>query len=118
MSETAFATWRPTTPDRLSTPHPSAFSDCGPPLPSRDVLHEVEVRRDPSPILSLTVEEWVTKLLRAGFEVEAAQARELDWNYEEWMGNQSIETELSAELAELIEEAEGEARGQLQPGGR
>ena len=97
-------------PDRDGT-----FVDCAPPLPARDVLHEVEVRRDPSHILSLTVEEWVTKLERAGFEVEAAHARELDWSYEDWMGNQNIGPELSAELAERIEAAEGEARVQLHP---
>ena len=93
----------------------AAFVDCAPPVPARDVLHEVEVRRAPSHIRSLTVEEWVTKLERAGFEVEAAQARELDWNYEEWMGNQGIAPGLSAELAGVIEAAEGEARVQLHP---
>jgi len=93
----------------------AAFVDCAPPLPARDVLHEVEVRRDPSHILSLTVEEWVAKLERAGFEVETAQARELDWSYEDWMGNMSIGPELSAELAKVIEAAEGEARAQLHP---
>jgi len=91
------------------------FIDCAPPLPARDVLHVVEVRRDPSHVLSLTVEEWVTRLEHAGFEVEAAEARELDWNYEDWMGNQNIGPELSAQLAELIEAAEGEARVQLHP---
>ena len=93
----------------------AAFVDCAPPLPARDVLHEVELRRDPSHILSLTVEEWVAKLERAGFEVESAQARELDWNYEDWMGNMSIGGELSAELAAVIESTDGEAREQLHP---
>ncbi|TME06308.1 MAG: class I SAM-dependent methyltransferase [Chloroflexi bacterium] len=93
----------------------AAFVDCAPPVPAREVLHEVEVRRDPSHILSLTVEEWVAKLERVGFEVEVATARELDWNYEEWMGNQGIGPELSAELAKVIEAAEGEARVQLHP---
>src|ERR1700674_247158 len=37
----------------------AAFVDCAPPVPARDVLHEVEVRRDPSHVLSLTVDEWV-----------------------------------------------------------
>jgi ubiquinone/menaquinone biosynthesis C-methylase UbiE len=97
-------------PDRHAT-----FIDCAPPLPARDVLHEVEVRRDPSHILSLTVEEWVDKLERAGFEVETAEGRELDWNYEEWMGNQSVKAELAAELAGVIESAEGVAREQLHP---
>ena len=97
-------------PDRDAT-----FVDCAPPLPARDVLHEVELRRDPSHVLSLTLEEWVAKLDTAGFEVETAQARELDWNYEEWMGNMAIGSELSAELATLIESAKGEARTQLHP---
>ena len=97
-------------PDRDAT-----FVDCAPPLPARDVLHEVELRRDPSHVLSLTVDEWVTKLGRAGFEVEMAQARELDWNYEDWMANMAVGPELSAELAVVIESAEGEARAQLHP---
>ena len=97
-------------PDRDAT-----LIDCAPPLPARDVLHEVELRRDPSHILSLTVGEWVEKLERTGFEVEFAQARELLWDYEEWMGNQGVAPELSAELAVIIEGATGEARTQLHP---
>ena len=93
----------------------AAFVDCAPPLPARDLLHEIELRRDPSHILSLTVEEWVAKLERAGFEVETAQARELDWNYEEWMGNMAIGPELSEKLAAIIESAKGQAREQLHP---
>ena len=99
----------------LKPDHDAAFVDCAPPMPARDVLHDVEVRRDPSHILSLTVEEWVGKLERAGFEIETAQGRELDWNYDEWMGNMAIGPELSAELAQIIESAEGEAREQLHP---
>src|SRR5690242_11715417 len=93
----------------------AAFVDCAPPMPARDVLHEVELRRDPSHVRSLTVEEWTHKLERAGFQVESAQDRELDWNYEEWMGNMAIAPELSNELATIIESAEGEARNQLHP---
>src|SRR5256885_8433237 len=65
----------------------ASFIDCAPPLPARDVLHEVEMRRDPSHVPSLTVDEWVTRLERAGFHVEVAQTRELDWNHDEWMNN-------------------------------
>ncbi|HKW69658.1 MAG TPA: methyltransferase domain-containing protein [Candidatus Dormibacteraeota bacterium] len=93
----------------------AVFIDCAPPLPARDLLHEVEVRRDPSHILSLTVDEWASRLDRAGFEVEMAKARELDWNYEEWMGNQGVSPELAAELAGIIGSAQGEARRQLRP---
>ncbi|HKW73106.1 MAG TPA: methyltransferase domain-containing protein [Candidatus Dormibacteraeota bacterium] len=93
----------------------AVFIDCAPPLPARDLLHEVEVRRDPSHILSLTVDEWASRLDRAGFEVEMAKARELDWNYEEWMGNQGASPELAAELAGIIESSQGEARRQLRP---
>jgi len=93
----------------------ASFIDCAPPLPARDVLHEVETRRDPSHVLSLTVEEWVTRLERAGFQVEVAQARELDWNYEEWMNNMAVAPELAAELARVIDASLGEARTQLHP---
>lgn len=89
--------------------------DCAPPVPARDVLHEVEVRRDPSHVKSLTVDEWVSKLGQVGFEVEAAQARELDWDFADWMGNQAVGPELSAELAGVIEGAQGQAREQLHP---
>jgi ubiquinone/menaquinone biosynthesis C-methylase UbiE len=105
----------------LKRGHDAAFIDCAPPLPARDVLHQVEVRRDPSHVLSLTVDEWVEKLERAGFEVEQAEARALDWNYDEWMANQAVAPALAAELAGIIEAAEGEAREQLHPerrGGR
>jgi ubiquinone/menaquinone biosynthesis C-methylase UbiE len=93
----------------------AAFVDCAPPLPARDVLHEVELRRDPSHVLSLTVDEWVARLERAGFEVESAHARELDWNYEEWMGNMAVAPELAEELAGIIESTDGDARKQLHP---
>jgi ubiquinone/menaquinone biosynthesis C-methylase UbiE len=99
----------------LSPGGDAAFIDCAPPLPARDVLHQIEVRRDPSHVRSLTVDEWVARLERAGFEVETAQAREVDWNYEEWMTNQAVSPELAAELARLIESAEGEAAVQLHP---
>jgi ubiquinone/menaquinone biosynthesis C-methylase UbiE len=93
----------------------AAFIDCAPPLPARDVLHEVEMRRDPSHVRSLTVDEWVSRLERAGFEVETATARELDWDYEEWMGNMAVAPPLAAELAGIIESADGQAREQLHP---
>ncbi len=99
----------------LKPDHDVVFIDCAPPVPARDLLHEVEMRRDPSHVLSLTVDEWAARLRRAGFEVETAEARELDWNYEEWMGNMAVGPELAAKLAELIESAEGEARAQLHP---
>ena len=93
----------------------ASFIDCAPPMPARDVLHEVEVRRDPSHIMSLTVDEWVGRLESVGFEVETAEARELAWNFEEWMDNQDIAPQLRSELAQVIDEAMGEAREQLHP---
>ena len=96
----------------------AAFIDCAPPMPARDLLHEVEMRRDPSHIRSLTVDEWVSALVRAGFEVESATARELDWNYEEWMANMAVAQPLAAQLAGLIESAGGQAREQLHPARR
>src|SRR6267378_6161230 len=93
----------------------AAFVDCAPPLEAREVMHEVEVRRDPSHVRSLTVEEWTERLEAAGFEVEEAHRRELDWDYEDWMGNMAVPPGLAAELAEVIESSEGEARRQLHP---
>jgi len=93
----------------------AVFIDCAPPQAARDLLHEVEVRRDPSHVLSMTVDEWIGKLADAGFEVERAEGRELDWNYEEWMANMAVKPPLSEELAAVIESAQGEAREQLRP---
>jgi ubiquinone/menaquinone biosynthesis C-methylase UbiE len=93
----------------------AVFIDCSSPLPARDLLHQVEVRRDPAHILSLTLEEWVQQVEHAGFEIEVAKSRELDWDYEAWMKNQEVKPELAAELAGIIERAEGEARTQLHP---
>jgi ubiquinone/menaquinone biosynthesis C-methylase UbiE len=93
----------------------AVFVDCAPPVPAREVLHEVEVRRDPSHVLSMTVEEWVERLKHAGFEVESAIPRELDWDFEDWMGNMEVPAPLVTELAAVVEASEGEAREQLRP---
>jgi ubiquinone/menaquinone biosynthesis C-methylase UbiE len=93
----------------------AVFVDCAPPTPAREVLHEVEIRRDPSHVMSLTVEEWTERLEATGFEIEVAQARELEWNYEDWMKNQDVAAPLAAELATVIESSQGEARLQLHP---
>lgn len=93
----------------------AAFVDCAAPPAARDVLHEVEVRRDPSHVRSLTVAEWTERLERAGFAVEVATSRELDWDFEDWMGNMAVAPALSAELASVIEASEGEARRELHP---
>ena len=102
--------WRVLKPGR-----DAVFIDCAPPTPARDVLHAVEVRRDPSHVRSMTVDEWTARLERSGFKVESAQARELDWNYEEWMNTMAVAPALAAELALAIEAAEGEALAQLHP---
>jgi ubiquinone/menaquinone biosynthesis C-methylase UbiE len=93
----------------------AAFIDCAPPAAAREVLHEVEVRRDPSHVKSLTVDEWVERIRSAGFEVELATARELDWDYDEWMRTMAVAPPLAEELAGVIEAAQGEARSQLHP---
>jgi ubiquinone/menaquinone biosynthesis C-methylase UbiE len=93
----------------------AVFIDCAPPLPARDVMHEVELRRDPSHVLSMTVDEWVDNLEHAGFEVDTASAREMDWDFEDWMRNMAVPQPLVAELARVIEASEGKAREQLHP---
>lgn len=91
------------------------FVDCAPPLAAREVLHEVEMRRDPSHVRSLTVDEWVQRLEHAGFEIESAMAREMDWDFEDWMRNMAVAAPLVSELAGVIEASGGEARAQLRP---
>jgi len=93
----------------------AAFVDCAPPPAAREVLHEVELRRDPSHVRSLTVTEWTERLERAGFAVEVASSRELEWDFEDWMGNMAVAPPLSADLARVIESAEGAARSELHP---
>lgn len=93
----------------------AVFVDCAPPMPARDVLHEVGARRDPSHVRSLTVGEWVDRLEDAGFEVDSATPRELDWDFEDWMRNMAVPAPLVEELAGVVESAEGEARRQLRP---
>lgn len=93
----------------------AVFVDCAPPMPARDVLHDVEMRRDPSHVRSLTIDEWVQRLEHAGFEVESAAAREMDWDFDDWMHNMAVAQPLAAELAGVIEASSGEARAQLHP---
>lgn len=93
----------------------ACFVDCSPPAEVRDLLHQVEVRRDPSHVLSRTVEEWTRLLEAAGFEVELAQRRELDWENHGWMANMAVPAELEQELAATIESASGPARERLRP---
>ena len=93
----------------------AALVDCAPPTAARELMHEVEVRRDPSHVRSLTVDEWVLRFEEAGFEIEVATPREFDWDYEDWMRNMAVAPALVAELAEVIESSEGEARSQLRP---
>ena len=76
----------------------AAFIDCAPPQPARDVLHEVEKRRDPSHVLSLTLDEWTEQLQSAGFEVEIARARQLDWDYGDWMKTMAVTTDQGVRL--------------------
>ena len=93
----------------------AALVDCAPPTAAREVLHDVEVRRDPSHVRSLTVSEWTERLEQAGFVVEVATSRELDWDFEDWMGNMAVAPELVADLAGVIESSEGRARSELHP---
>jgi ubiquinone/menaquinone biosynthesis C-methylase UbiE len=93
----------------------AAFIDCSPPAAARELLHEVEVRRDPSHVKALTLEEWAEQFQGAGFEIEGAALRELDWDYDEWMRNMAVDPALADELAGVIEAAHGEALAQLHP---
>jgi ubiquinone/menaquinone biosynthesis C-methylase UbiE len=91
----------------------AAFIDCSPPVAARDVLHGVELGRDASHVRSYTVSEWEASLERAGFVVERAEQRELDWDFEAWMSNMAVPVEKVGALARQLTAAQGEARAQL-----
>jgi len=93
----------------------ACFIDCAPPAAARDVLHGVEVGRDPSHVRSRTVDEWTQVLGEAGLVVEHADQREVDWDHDDWMNNMAVPAEQRPALAAMVEAATGPAREQLRP---
>lgn len=93
----------------------ACFIDCAPPAAARDVLQAVEIGRDPSHILSRTVDEWVELLGQAGLVVERADQREVDWDHDDWMNNMAVPAQRRPELARMVEAARGPAQAQLRP---
>jgi ubiquinone/menaquinone biosynthesis C-methylase UbiE len=93
----------------------ACFVDCSPPAEVRDFLHSVEKRRDPSHVLSRTVEEWVRLLEGTGFEVQVARRRELEWDFHGWMANMAVPADRVEEMAGTIESAPGTALELLRP---
>lgn len=89
--------------------------DCSPPPQARDLLHQVEVLRDPSHVLSLTLEEWGALLSECGFEVEEMLRREEEWDFEAWNLRIGVPAERLEELAVVLESAQGAARRALRP---
>ena len=96
----------------------AALVDCSPPPEIRDFMHGIEVARDPTHVLSHTVEEWVELLTRTGFEVERADRRKLSWRFDDWMGRMAVPDERASELAAAIESAPPRVREQLAPSRR
>jgi ubiquinone/menaquinone biosynthesis C-methylase UbiE len=89
--------------------------DSSGPREARDLMHEVELRRDPSHVRMYTLEEWVDSLEAAGFLVEEARLRQLDWDFEPWVTRIGFPAERVEELAAIVETAIGPAREQLNP---
>ena len=85
------------------------------PKEARDWLHEVEMKRDPSHVGMRTLEEWVELLEGAGFLVEEARVRQLDWDFEAWNLRIGWPAERMEELASIVEASTGAARAQLRP---
>ena len=85
------------------------------PREARDHLHQVELLRDPSHVRMLTVDEWVDRLEAAGFSIEEARLRRLEWDFEPWVTRIGVPAEKVEELAALVESATGPAREQLRP---
>src|SRR5437588_112572 len=93
----------------------AVFVDCSPPPAAREVLHRVEILRDPSHVRSYTLEEWKRRLRGAGFRVDLVRRRELDWDFEAWNLRIGVPAARLAELAVPIETAGGRARAALRP---
>ncbi|HLQ62864.1 MAG TPA: methyltransferase domain-containing protein [Candidatus Acidoferrales bacterium] len=93
----------------------AVFIDCAPPAAARDHLHQVELGRDPSHVRCHTVDEWRDLIEGAGFVVERADRRELDWDFEAWMANMAVPAAQAEALARAVESAAGRAREQLRP---
>src|SRR5207244_9528497 len=93
----------------------ACFIDCSPPPEVRDFLHAVEMGRDPTHVLSRTLEEWRELLERAGFVVEVARRRDLDWHFHGWMSNMAVPPDREEELARTIEAAPAAVLQELRP---
>jgi ubiquinone/menaquinone biosynthesis C-methylase UbiE len=89
--------------------------DSSGPREARDHLHEVEMLRDPSHVRMLTVDEWIDRLEAAGFLVEEARLRQIEWDFEPWVTRIGVPAEKVEELAAIVEGATGAAREQLRP---
>ena len=92
-----------------------AVIDGSGPVEARDHLHAVEMLRDPSHVRMYTLAEWVERLEEAGFVVEEARLRQLDWEFEPWIVRIGIPASRVEELAAIVEAATGTAREQLSP---
>ncbi len=98
-----------------------AVIDSSGPREARDHLHQVELLRDPSHVRMLTVDEWIDRLEAAGFAIEEARLRALEWDFEPWITRIGVPTDRVAALAAIVESATGPAREQIRPerrGGR
>ncbi len=93
----------------------AVFVDCSPPPAAREVLHQVEMLRDPSHVRSYTLQEWKRRLKAAGFRLDLVRRRELDWDFEAWNLRIGVPVKRLPELAVPIEKAGGKARNALRP---
>ncbi|MGH7877012.1 MAG: class I SAM-dependent methyltransferase [Candidatus Dormibacteraceae bacterium] len=99
----------------------ACFIDCAPPAEAADLLHEIEIRRDPSHVRSRSLEEWTDLVGATGLEIEVAERRELFWAFDDWMDNMSVSKERRLEMERILDGAPPAARAALRPeriGGR
>ena len=61
------------------------------------------------------MEEWREVLERAGFVVEVARRRDLDWDFHGWMSNMAVPPDREEELARTIEAAPAAVLQELRP---
>jgi len=89
--------------------------DSSGPREARDLLHRVELLRDPSHVRMLTLDEWIDRLETASLVVEEARLRQIEWEFEPWVTRLGLPAEPVDDLAAIVESATGAAREQLRP---
>ncbi len=78
-------------------------------------VNDWERKRDPSHILALSVDEWLSHIVDAELEVVTSETMAKRMNFHAWVENMSVPTPLRAELLAELESAPDAAAAYLRP---